>query len=105
MLFSECEGIEYWRLPESAALDVRADHGVEEAVVVLSGELVFHPEGEDVLPLGVHTGQGVLLPHGTTGSLVAVGDDTRLITVRGLSVAVSRSLPPRRPELAADTSG
>lgn len=97
MLHSECEGVEYWDLPAGTRLGVRARHGVEEAVLVLSGRLTLHEEAARTG--GAGAGQVMLIPHGVDGELVAGDAPAIALMVRGLPAAVSAQLPPRLPEL------
>ncbi|MCJ0871921.1 hypothetical protein [Streptomyces sp. AP-93] len=99
MLFSECEGVEFWDLPEGATLPVRAEDGAEEAVLVLRGAVVFRAQGQPAVSAGA--GRLLLLPHGLAGALHAEGPGTALVVVRGLPAVVSRRLPERLPELPA----
>ncbi|MEU3529658.1 hypothetical protein AB0E62_38430 [Streptomyces sp. NPDC038707] len=97
MLHSECEGVEYWALPPAGRLPVRADHGVEEAVLVLDGELSLHtPESKSLVATA---GRLLLIPHGLDGELVAGDRPATVLTIRGLPAEVSAQLPPRIPEL------
>ncbi|WP_406011021.1 cupin domain-containing protein [Streptomyces sp. NBC_00637] len=96
MLHSECEAVEHWRLAPGAVLAATPRHGVEEAVLVLEGELgVSAASGEHSLGAG----QLVLFPHGCAARLTAGSDPVRLISVRTLAAAVTDRLPPRVPEL------
>ncbi|MCX3061099.1 cupin domain-containing protein [Streptomyces beihaiensis] len=98
MLHSECEAIEHWKLPAGATLEVASGHGVEEALLVLDGELVVPSASGD---RHVRAGQLALVPHGTDGQVRAGDGPVRLITVRTLAGSVSDRLPPRVPELVA----
>ncbi|MEU9575703.1 cupin domain-containing protein [Streptomyces chilikensis] len=96
MLHSECEAVEHWVLPRGAALTTTPGHGVEEALLVLEGELrLTTASGERT----VRAGQLVLVPHGRTARLAADRAEVRMITVRGLAASVADRLPPRVPEL------
>ncbi|MFJ9025849.1 hypothetical protein ACIRPU_38645 [Streptomyces sp. NPDC102259] len=96
MLHSECESVEHWRLAPAAVLAATPRHGVEEAVLVLEGELTLSTaSGEH----SVRAGQLALLPHSCAAHLTAGPDAVRLITVRTLAAAVTDRLPPRVPEL------
>ncbi|MEV7522663.1 hypothetical protein [Streptomyces sp. NPDC091371] len=99
MLFSECEGVEFWDLPEGSTLPVRAEDGTEEAVLVLRGAVGFRAQGQPAVPAG--SGRLLLIPHGLAGELRAEEPATALLVVRGLPAAVSRRLPARLPELPA----
>ncbi|TXS42140.1 cupin domain-containing protein [Streptomyces sp. uw30] len=96
MLHSECEAVEHWTLPPGATLELTSGHGVEEALLVLDGELVVAAATGD---RPVRAGQIALVPHGAEGRVRAGDDPVRLITVRTLAAAVSDRLPPRIPEL------
>ncbi|KPI22594.1 cupin domain-containing protein [Streptomyces sp. NPDC054950] len=96
MLHSECESVEHWLLAPAAVLAATPRHGVEEAVLVLEGELSLRAKSGEHR---VRAGQLVLLPHGCTAHLTAGRDPVRLITVRTLATAVTDRLPPRVPEL------
>ncbi|QJS99292.1 hypothetical protein G9272_02385 [Streptomyces asoensis] len=96
MLHSECESVEHWLLAPAAVLAATPRHGVEEAVLVLEGELSLSTtSGEH----SVRAGQLALLPLGCAARLTAGPDPVRLITVRTLAAAVTDRLPPRIPEL------
>jgi quercetin dioxygenase-like cupin family protein len=97
MLHSECESVEYWRLPPGGVLPVHAEHGVEEAILVLDGEAVLR--AGDGAQLCAGRGAVLLVPHGITGTVHATSSGARLVTVRGLAESVCRALPPRVPEL------
>ncbi|MFE5732115.1 cupin domain-containing protein [Streptomyces sp. NPDC056528] len=98
MLHSECEAIEHWALPPGASLELTSDHGVEEALLVLDGELlVSSAHGEQ----RVRAGHIALVPYGTEGTARAGGRPVRLLSVRALAPLVSDRLPPRVPELVA----
>ncbi|MFK3735949.1 cupin domain-containing protein [Streptomyces sp. NPDC088090] len=97
MLHSECEGVEYWDLPPGGVLEVRSDHGVEEAVLVLDGHLGLYEDGAETARAGA--GDVLLVPHGIDGELRAGDRPTTAVTVRGLPAAVSARLPRRIPEL------
>lgn len=105
MLHSECEGVEYWDLPEGSLLRVRADHGVEEAVLVLRGEAVLRETGETGREAGrepvraAGAGGLLLVPHGVEGELRPGAGGAGLVVVRGVPGALSRRLPRRSPEL------
>ncbi|GGY12493.1 cupin domain-containing protein [Streptomyces minutiscleroticus] len=96
MLHSECEAVEHWHLSPGAALGATPRHGVEEAVLVLDGELRLTSSGGERV---VRAGQLVLLPHGADAHLAAGDGPVRLITVRTLAASVTDRLPPRVPEL------
>ncbi|MFG2887742.1 cupin domain-containing protein [Streptomyces sp. NPDC048297] len=96
MLHSECEAVEHWALPPRATLELTPGHGVEEALLVLGGELVVSTAAGD---RPVRAGQIALVPHGTAGRIRAGDQPVRLVTVRTLAGAVSDRLPPRIPEL------
>ncbi|MCL6670494.1 cupin domain-containing protein [Streptomyces panaciradicis] len=96
MLHSECEAVEQWTLPAGARLQLNPAHGVEEALLVLDGELlVSRAEGTTT----VGAGQLALVPHGIEGDLRAGDRPARVITVRTLAAVVTDRLPPRVPEL------
>ncbi|MGW7435996.1 cupin domain-containing protein [Streptomyces sp. NPDC054849] len=99
MLYSECEGVEYWDLPAGAVLPVRTHDGTEEAVLVLSGAIALHDGQSPPTPAG--PGQVLLLPHGTQGELHTHGGASTLVVVRALPGPLARRLPPRLPELPA----
>ncbi|MEU0254195.1 hypothetical protein ABZ299_17185 [Streptomyces sp. NPDC006184] len=100
MLHSETEAIEHWQLPPDTPIEVQAHHGVDEAVVVLHGQVrLTTAEGERTLPAG-HL---ALLPHGSEARLHAPEPAT-VLTVRCLARSVSTSLPARIPELLGDDS-
>ncbi|MGW5653312.1 cupin domain-containing protein [Streptomyces humi] len=96
MLHSECEAVEHWRLPPGAALTATPEHGVEEAVLVLEGDLLL---GTSTGERSVRAGQLVLVPHGRRARLTAAGGPVRLLTVRTLAASVTDRLPARVPEL------
>ncbi|MCH0566240.1 MULTISPECIES: cupin domain-containing protein [unclassified Streptomyces] len=96
MLHSECEALEHWQLPPGAVLTSTPQHGVEEAVLVLDGELRL---ATDSAKHTVRAGQLALLPHGTRARLVADRAPVRLLTVRTLTASVTDRLPDRIPEL------
>lgn len=96
MLHSECEAVEHWTLPAGARLQLNPAHGVEEALLVLDGELLISRAGGRTT---VGAGQLALVPHGSEGDLRAGDRPARLITVRTLAAAVTDRLPPRIPEL------
>ncbi|MEU6440173.1 hypothetical protein [Streptomyces sp. NPDC047046] len=100
MLHSETEGIEHWQLPAGGTLEVRARHGVDEAVLVLSGSvrLVTSDREETLL-----CGHIALLPHGTEGSL-HTQEPATVLTIRCLASAVATALPARVPELLSNES-
>ncbi|MEU1377322.1 hypothetical protein ABZ442_27250 [Streptomyces triculaminicus] len=98
MLRSECESIEHWALDAHQALPLTPDHGVDEALVVLSGSVTV--EGDDAAGVTAGAGGCVLLPHGTGGLVRAGGDGAAFISVRVLPDHISRALPPRLPQLA-----
>ncbi|MFJ9721195.1 cupin domain-containing protein [Streptomyces sp. NPDC101209] len=96
MLHSECEAVEHWTLPAGARLRLDPGHGVEEALLVLDGDLhISLADGGTT----VGAGQLALVPHGIEGDLRAGDRPVRLITVRTLAAAVTDRLPPRIPEL------
>ncbi|MFF8591842.1 cupin domain-containing protein [Streptomyces sp. NPDC015220] len=98
MLHSECEAVEHWLLPPGAALTATPRHGVEEALLVLEGELLITTaSGEHA----VRAGQLALVPHGRQARLSAAGATVRLVTIRTLAASVTDRLPPRVPELAS----
>ncbi|MET9295211.1 cupin domain-containing protein [Streptomyces sp. NPDC003077] len=97
MLHSECEGVEYWALPPGARLDIRADHGVEEAILVISGQLTLRVDEDETIT--ANTGQVLLVPHGVNGVLRTGARPATAVTVRGLPADVSARLPRRIPEL------
>ncbi|MET9116703.1 cupin domain-containing protein [Streptomyces longwoodensis] len=96
MLHSECEAVEHWVLEPGAVLSSTPQHGVEEALLVLEGELALTTEDSEH---AVRAGQLVLLPHGAQARLVAGRTTVRLISVRVLAAPVTDRLPPRVPEL------
>ncbi|MEV6723953.1 hypothetical protein AB0M94_23800 [Streptomyces xanthochromogenes] len=97
MLHSECEGVEYWDLRPGTRLEVRADHGVEEAVLVISGQLALF---ENELRSAVaDAGDLLLIPHGVDGELRTGDHPATAVMVRGLPAAVASRLPRRIPEL------
>lgn len=96
MLHSECEAVEHWLLPRGAVLAATPRHGVEEALLVLEGELRLTTETGDRT---VRAGELALVPHGRTARLAADRTEVRLITVRVLAASVADRLPPRVPEL------
>ncbi|WFE57282.1 cupin domain-containing protein [Micromonospora sp. WMMD712] len=101
MLHSECESVEYWRLRPDAVLPVHAEHGVEEAILVLDGAAVLRVDDGTALRAG--RGAVLLVPHGTAGTVQAASSGARLVTVRVLAASVCRALPPRVPELVDQT--
>ncbi|WP_433686829.1 hypothetical protein ACQP0I_23605 [Micromonospora carbonacea] len=101
MLHSECESVEYWRLHADALLPVHGEDGVEEAILVLDGEVVLRVDDGAVLRAG--RGTVLLVPHGTVGTVRATSSGARLVTVRVLAASVCRALPPRVPELVDQT--
>lgn len=91
MLHSETESVEHHRLRAGERLCFDAPHGVDELVVVLSGEVEL--EGGAAGP-----GSVVLVPEGVGGDLTA-RSPAALLSVRGLAARVTAALPPRVPEL------
>lgn len=98
MLHSECEAVEHWVLEPGAVLTSTPQHGVEEALLVLEGELALSTAGAEH---AVRAGQLALLPHGAQARLVAGRTTVRLITVRALAAPVTDRLPRRVPELVS----
>ncbi|MFE4513114.1 cupin domain-containing protein [Kitasatospora sp. NPDC056783] len=98
MLHSECEGVEHWTLRPGALLELTPGHGVEEALLVLDGEIVVSSTAGE---RPVRAGQTALVPHGTAGRIRAGDAPVRLLTIRALAAAVAHRLPPRVPELLA----
>ncbi|MGA5285380.1 cupin domain-containing protein [Streptomyces griseoincarnatus] len=96
MLHSECEAVEHWRLPPGGVLASTPQHGVEEAVLVLNGELQLTTESAERV---LRAGQLALLPHGAQARLTAEGAQTRLLVLRTLTASVTGRLPSRIPEL------
>ncbi|MEW1872614.1 cupin domain-containing protein [Streptomyces caelestis] len=96
MLHSECEAVEHWRLPHGGVLTSTPQHGVEEAVLVLNGELRLTTESAERV---LRAGQLALLPHGARARLTADGARTRLLVLRTLTASVTDRLPSRIPEL------
>ncbi|MEU5426469.1 hypothetical protein AB0H73_12790 [Streptomyces olivoreticuli] len=99
MLHSECEAVEHWRLPAGYPLQVSADHGVEEALIVLEGSISVDVPGEAVPE--ARAGQCALVPHGVEATIRAGADGAVLVSVRALPSEITRALPPRRPGLPA----
>lgn len=91
MLHSETESVEHHRLGAGERLSFDAPHGVDELVVVLSGEV-------DVDGGTAGPGSVVLVPEGAGGELTA-RVPTAVLSVRGLAARVTAALPPRVPEL------
>lgn len=96
MLHSECEAVEHWQLPPGGVLTSTPQHGVEEAVLVLNGELRFTTKSADRV---LRAGQLALLPHGARARLTADGVRSRLLVLRTLTASVTDRLPSRVPEL------
>jgi quercetin dioxygenase-like cupin family protein len=96
MLFSECESVEHWDLPLGAVIPVEAAHGVEEAVVVLTGTVTATVDGATV---HASAGTCLFIPAGSDGTLCAGTERTQLLSVRCLPAEIAARLPVRTPEL------
>jgi len=90
MLHSETEAIEHWTLTPEQSLPL-GDHGVHEAVIILSGEAEI--EGRKL-----EAGSVLLTPAQETATLRAEME-TILLSVRTYPETVTSNLPPRIPEL------
>jgi mannose-6-phosphate isomerase-like protein (cupin superfamily) len=104
MLHSECEAVDYLRLPPGATRDGRGREGVEAAWFVLSGEGRFF-DGEDrSVPL--RPGDLVLWSGGTGGSLHSGSTSPlELLSFAVLPAAVTDRLPARIPVAAGGDHG
>jgi hypothetical protein len=93
MLYSECEAIDYVRLPARTTFRLRGRSGVESAWLALAGTGSVPAAG----PLA--PGDVLLAPDDGAVIIEAGQDDLELLYVRVLPRAVSVGLPARRPEL------
>lgn len=96
MLHSECEAIDYLRLPPGAVRDGRGRAGVEAIWFVLSGQGRFVDGADRSLPL--RAGDLLFSSDGTGGSVR--NDSTgqlELLSIALLPAAVTDRLPARIP--------
>jgi len=93
MLYSECEAIDYVRLPAGTAFDLAGRSGVESVWVALAGTGAVPTVG----PLA--PGDVLLAPDDGAVLIAAGQEGLELLYVRILPRAVSAVLPERRPEL------
>ncbi|MGW5052711.1 cupin domain-containing protein [Actinokineospora sp. NPDC004072] len=96
MLHSECEAVDYVRLPPGSVRDGRGRAGVEAVWFVLSGEGRFHDGADHSVP--VRAGDLVLWTGGRGGSVHSgSGGPLELVALAVLPAAVTDRLPARCP--------
>lgn len=91
MLLSETESIEFWRLAPGDQMSFGQAHGVDEMIILLTGQLRF--DGKVL-----KAGSVIMVPDGATNALSAMVHST-LISARALPDRIAQRLPPRIPEL------
>ncbi|WP_156755606.1 cupin domain-containing protein [Actinokineospora pegani] len=104
MLHSECESVDYLRLPPGGARDVRGSDGVDAVWFVLAGEGEF--DGGAGAPVLLRPGDLLLWSGGSGGTVRNHRTDhLELLALAVLPTAVTDRLPARVPLIPAPVTG
>ncbi|MBW4722183.1 cupin domain-containing protein [Saccharothrix obliqua] len=94
MLHSECEAVDYLRLPPGATRDGRGRDGVDVVWFVLSGQGRFSDGNRSV---ELNPGDLLLSTGGSRGKLHSAAAPLELLSLTVLPTAVTERLPARVP--------